>query len=303
MKQRSRATTGLLFGISAYLIWGSFPLIITAASFANPFEVVVWRVVFGFLFAALLVTLTRTWAQTVELVKSPKKLGWVAVASLFIFINWSVYVVAVATSNVLETSLGYFINPLITVLFAVVFLKEKLRKGQWVALGIGLAAVVILTFDYGRPPWIALALAISFGTYSLAKNRVGGKIKALQSFTIESGIVLPFALIQLWIVSMFTPIMIFSGVFEASVLISFGILTAIPLILFGAAASRVKLSTIGFIQYLTPILQFSVGYFILEEPMPPVRWIGFALVWLSLVVLTTDALRRRKPDLPIAVQG
>ncbi|MGA1532036.1 MAG: EamA family transporter RarD [Aquiluna sp.] len=303
MKKRSEGAKGLTFGVSAYLIWGSFPLIITAASFANPFEVVVWRVVFGFLFAALLVTLTRTWAQTVELVKSPKKLGWVAVASLFIFINWSVYVVAVATSNVLETSLGYFINPLITVLFAVVFLKEKLRKGQWVALGIGLAAVVILTFDYGRPPWIALALAISFGTYSLAKNRVGGKIRALQSFTIESGIVLPFALIQLWIVSMFTPIMIFSGVFEASVLISFGILTAIPLILFGAAASRVKLSTIGFIQYLTPILQFSVGYFILEEPMPPVRWIGFALVWLSLVVLTTDALRRRKPDLPIAVQG
>jgi len=303
VKKQSERATGLTFGVSAYLIWGSFPLIITAASFANPFEVVVWRVVFGFLFAALLVTLTRTWAQTVELVRSPKKLGWVAVASLFIFVNWSVYVVAVATSNVLETSLGYFINPLITVLFAVVFLKEKLRKGQWVALGIGLIAVVILTFDYGRPPWIALVLAISFATYSLAKNRVGGKIKALQSFTIESGIVLPFVLVQLWIVSMFTPIMIFSGVVEASILISFGILTAIPLILFGAAASRVKLSTIGFIQYLTPILQFSVGYFILEEPMPPVRWIGFALVWVSLVVLTTDALRRRKPDLPIAVQG
>lgn len=303
MKKQSEGATGLTFGVSAYLIWGSFPLIITAASFANPFEVVVWRVVFGFLFAALLVTLTRTWAQTVELVRSPKKLGWVAVASLFIFVNWSVYVVAVATSNVLETSLGYFINPLITVLFAVVFLKEKLRKGQWAALGIGLIAVVILTFDYGRPPWIALVLAISFATYSLAKNRVGGKIKALQSFTIESGIVLPFVLVQLWIVSMFTPIMIFSGVVEASILISFGILTAIPLILFGAAASRVKLSTIGFIQYLTPILQFSVGYFILEEPMPPVRWIGFALVWVSLVVLTTDALRRRKPDLPIAVQG
>ncbi len=303
MKKRSEGATGLTFGVSAYLIWGSFPLIITAASFANPFEVVVWRVVFGFLFAALLVTLTRSWAQTVELVKSPKKLGWVAVASLFIFVNWSVYVVAVATSNVLETSLGYFINPLITVLFAVVFLKEKLRRGQWVALGIGFVAVVILTFDYGRPPWIALVLAISFGTYSLAKNRVGGKIRALQSFTIESGIVLPFALIQLWIVSMFTPIMIFSGVVEATILISFGILTAIPLILFGAAASRVRLSTIGFIQYLTPILQFSVGYFILEEPMPPVRWIGFALVWLSLVVLTSDALRRRKPDLPITVQG
>lgn len=303
MKQRSEGATGLIFGVSAYLIWGSFPLIITAATFANPFEVVVWRVVFGFLFAALLVTITRSWRQIVELVRLPKKLGWVAVASLFIFINWSVYVVAVATSNVLETSLGYFINPLVTVLFAVVFLKEKLRRAQWAALGIGLIAVLILTFDYGRPPWIALILAISFGTYSLAKNRVGGKIRALQSFTLESGIVLPFALVQLWIVSTISPIMIFSGAFEASVLISFGILTAIPLILFGAAASRVKLSTMGFIQYLTPILQFSVGYFILEEPMPPVRWIGFGLVWLSLVVLTSDALRRRRPDLPIASQG
>jgi len=303
VKKRSDEATGLSFGISAYLIWGSFPLIITAASFANPFEVVVWRVVFGFLFAALLVSVTRTWRQIVDLIRSPKKLGWVAVASLFIFINWSVYVVAVATSNVLETSLGYFINPLITVLFAVVFLKEKLRPGQWVALGIGLVAVIILTFDYGRPPWIALVLAISFGTYSLAKNRVGGKIRALQSFTIESGLVLPFAFVQLWVVSMFSPIMIFSGPLEATILISFGILTAIPLILFGAAASRIKLSTIGFIQYLTPVLQFSVGYFILGEPMPPVRWIGFALVWISLVVLTSDALRRRKPDLPIATQG
>lgn len=152
MKKRSEGATGLTFGVSAYLIWGSFPLIITAASFANPFEVVVWRVVFGFLFAALLVTLTRSWAQTVELVKSPKKLGWVAVASLFIFVNWSVYVVAVATSNVLETSLGYFINPLITVLFAVVFLKEKLRRGQWVALGIGFVAVVILTLTTAGHP-------------------------------------------------------------------------------------------------------------------------------------------------------
>ena len=303
MKKRSDEAKGLSFGVSAYLIWGSFPLIITAASFANPFEVVVWRVVFGFLFAALLVSVTRTWRQIVDLIRSPKKLGWVAVASLFIFINWSVYVVAVATSNVLETSLGCFINPLITVLFAVVFLKEKLRPGQWVALGIGLVAVIILTFDYGRPPWIALVLAISFGTYSLAKNRVGGKIRALQSFTIESGLVLPFAFVQLWVVSMFSPIMIFSGPLETTILISFGILTAIPLILFGAAASRIKLSTIGFIQYLTPVLQFSVGYFILGEPMPPVRWIGFALVWISLVVLTSDALRRRKPDLPIATQG
>ena len=302
MKQRSESTTGLLLGVGAYLIWGSFPLIINAAEFANPFEVIVWRVVFGFLFAAVLVTLTKTWGQLRQLVRSPAKLKWVAIASFFIFVNWSVYVVAVSTENVLETSLGYFINPLITVLFAVAFLKERLRPMQWVALAIGAIAVLVLTFDYGRLPWIALVLALSFGTYSLAKNKVGGKIRALQSFTLESGMVLPFALIQLWIVSTVSPIMIFSGAWEASVLIGFGILTAIPLILFGAAASRVKLSTIGFIQYLTPILQFSVGYFILGEPMPPIRWIGFGLVWISLVVLTTDALRRKKPDLPVVEQ-
>lgn len=303
VKQRSESSTGLLLGVGAYLIWGSFPLIITAAQFANPFEVVVWRVVFGFLFAALLVTLAKGWKQIFELIRNPKRLRWVAVASFFIFVNWTVYVVAVATQNVLETSLGYFINPLVTVLFAVLLLKEKLRPMQWVALSIGFVAVLVLTFDYGRPPWIALVLALSFGTYSLAKNRVGGKIRAVQSFTIESGMVLPFALILLWVVSMFSPIMIFSGPWEATVLVGFGILTAIPLILFGAAASRVKLSTIGFIQYLTPILQFSVGYFILGEPMPPIRWVGFALVWLSLVVLTTDALRRKKPDLPVVEQA
>jgi chloramphenicol-sensitive protein RarD len=293
----------LLYGLSAYLIWGSFPLIIVAASFANPYEVVVWRIVFGFLFAAVLVSFVGGWREIWQLVRSPKKLTWVSVAALFIFINWTVYVVAVATGNVIETSLGYFINPLVTVLFAVLLLKEKLRKTQWVALGIGAIAVLVLTLDYGRLPWIALALALSFGTYSLAKNKVGKKIPALQSFTVESGLVLPFALVQLWIVAQFAPIMLFSGPIESTILIGFGILTAIPLILFGAAASRIPLSTIGFIQYLTPTIQFSVGFFIFGEPMPLVRWIGFGLVWISLAILTIDALKRKRPGLPIVEQS
>ncbi|CAB4541211.1 unannotated protein [freshwater metagenome] len=303
MKQRSESSIGLLYGLLAYFIWGTFPLIINATEFANPFEVVVWRVVFGFLFAALLVSIVGGWREISQLIRSIKAMRWVAVASLFIFINWSVYVVAVATENVIETSLGYFINPLVTVLFAVIFLKEKLRTMQWVALSIGLVAVLVLSFDYGRLPFIALILALSFAIYSLAKNKVGKKIPALQSFTIESGMVLPFALIQLWIVAQFSPIMILSGPIETSLLVAFGILTAIPLILFGAAASRIPLSTIGFIQYLTPTLQFSVGFFILGEPMPTVRWIGFGLVWISLAVLTVDALSRKKPDLPVVDNG
>ena len=293
----------MLYGLLAYFIWGSFPLIINATEFANPFEVVVWRVVFGFLFAAVLVSIVGGWREISQLIRSVKAMKWVAVASLFIFINWSVYVVAVATENVIETSLGYFINPLVTVLFAVIFLKEKLRAMQWTALGIGLLAVLVLSFDYGRLPFIALILAFSFAIYSLAKNKVGKKIPALQSFTIESGLVLPFALIQLWIVAQYSPIMILSGPIETSLLVAFGILTAIPLILFGAAASRIPLSTIGFIQYLTPTLQFSVGFFILGETMPAVRWIGFGLVWISLAVLTIDALRRKRPDLPVVDNG
>ncbi|MEY3326102.1 MAG: EamA family transporter RarD [Actinomycetota bacterium] len=293
----------MLYGLSAYLIWGSFPLIIAAASFADPFEVVVWRVVFGFVFAALLVSIVGGWKEILQIVKSAQRLKWVAVASLMIYINWVVYVVAVATGNVIESSLGYFINPLVTVLFAVLLLKEKLRPMQWVALSIGAVAVVVLTLDYGRLPFIAIALAVSFGIYSLAKNRVGKKIPALQSFTIESGLVVPVALVQLWLVSQSAQIMLFSGFVETSILVGFGILTAIPLILFGAAASRVPLSTIGFIQYLTPTIQFSIGFFVFGEPMPAVRWVGFALVWVSLAILTIDALKRKRPDLPIVEQS
>jgi chloramphenicol-sensitive protein RarD len=298
VQKRSRNSVGLGFGVGAYLIWGSFPLLIQLSKFASPFETVVWRVVFGFLFAALLVTLTKSWSQILSLVKNPKQLGWVAVAAIFIFINWQVYVVAVVTGNVIETSLGYFINPLVTVMFAVLLLKEKLRRIQWVALSVGFIAVLVLTLDYGRPPWIAIILALSFGTYSLAKNKVGKKVGALQSFTIESAMVLPIAIVQLIVVASLGPVMLLSGPMEASVLIGFGIMTAVPLILFGAAASRVPLSMIGFIQYLTPVLQFSAGYFILGEEMPAVRWIGFGLVWVSLVILTTDALRK-KPIVPV----
>ncbi|MFM1957680.1 MAG: EamA family transporter RarD [Actinomycetota bacterium] len=303
MKTRSSHSTGLLLGVSAYLIWGSFPLIISATKFANPFEVVVWRVVFGFLFAALVLTIIRGWGKIVELLRSPKQLRWLAVASIFIFINWETYVVAVATGNTIESSLGYFINPLITIVFAVVFLGERLRTPQWIALGIGFIAVAVLTFDYGRPPWIAFVLAISFAIYSLAKNKVGGKIQATQSFALESLLVIPIALGQLAFLASMEPITLLDSPGNAFVLIGFGIMTAVPLILFGAAASRIPLSTIGFIQYMTPVLQFLTAFFILREPMPAVRWIGFGLVWLSLIVLTFDAIRNKRKSLAVIDQG
>jgi len=303
VKTRSSHSTGLLLGVSAYLIWGSFPLIISATSFANPFEVVVWRVVFGFLFAAFVLTVIRGWGKIIELLKSPKQLRWLAVASIFIFINWETYVVAVATGNTIESSLGYFINPLITIVFAVVFLGERLRTPQWIALAIGFVAVAVLTVDYGRPPWIAFVLAISFAIYSLAKNKVGGKIQATQSFALESLLVMPIALGQLAFLASMEHITLLDSPGNAFVLIGFGIMTAVPLILFGAAASRIPLSTIGFIQYMTPVLQFLTAFFILREPMPAVRWIGFGLVWLSLIVLTFDAIRNKRRSLAVIDQG
>jgi chloramphenicol-sensitive protein RarD len=303
VKTRSSHSTGLLLGVSAYLIWGSFPLIISATKFANPFEVVVWRVVFGFLFAALVLTVIRGWGKIVELLRAPKKLRWLAVASIFIFINWETYVVGVATGNTIESSLGYFINPLITIVFAVVFLGERLRTPQWIALSIGFIAVAVLTFDYGRPPWFALVLAVSFAIYSLAKNKVGGKIQATQSFALESLLVMPIAIIQLLIVASTHHITLLDSPSNAFILIGFGIMTAVPLILFGAAASRIPLSTIGFIQYMTPILQFLTAFFILREPMPAVRWVGFGLVWLSLVVLSFDAIRNKRKSIAVIDQG
>lgn len=294
MAKLSRQSIGYLYAVSAYLLWGTFPLIVAAASFADPFEVVVWRLVFGFLFAVLLITAMRSYKELWEIIKNPKKLGWLGIAAFFIFINWTVYVVAIATGHVIESSLGYFINPLLTILVAVLFLKEKLRKLQWAALAIALLAVIVLTVDYGRPPWIAFVLAFSFATYSLAKNKIGGRVNAIHSFTIESGLLLPVAAVQFFIVASYTPIQFgTAGFWPSMVLVGFGIMTAIPLILFGAAASRIPLAMIGFIQYLTPSAVFILGITVFGEEMPPVRWIGFALVWTGLAVLTFDALKNR----------
>jgi chloramphenicol-sensitive protein RarD len=217
----------------------------------------------------------------------------VAASAILIFVNWSIYVIAVASHHVVEASLGYFINPLLTILLAVIFLKEKLGRAQWVAVGFGLIAVIVLSFDYGRLPWIALSLATSFGVYGLAKNKLGGKVKALTSFTIESGFVVPLAILQLILVDLIGGGLMFAsqGIGGSAGLVAYGLLTAIPLILFGTAAQYVPLRFIGFMQYISPILQFLVGIFYFQEPMPAARWFGFILVWCGLAVLIIDALR------------
>jgi chloramphenicol-sensitive protein RarD len=284
---------GFLFGLTAYIIWGGFPIIIGMLGFASAFEIISWRIVFGFLTGFLLLLITRQFRSVFEVFKNKSNLLWVAASAILIFINWSIYVIAVASHHVVEASLGYFINPLLTILLAVIFLKEKLGRAQWVAVGFGLIAVIVLSFDYGRLPWIALSLATSFGVYGLAKNKLGGKVKALTSFTIESGFVVPLAILQLILVDLIGGGLMFAsqGIGGSAGLVAYGLLTAIPLILFGTAAQYVPLRFIGFMQYISPILQFLVGIFYFQEPMPAARWFGFILVWCGLAVLIFDALR------------
>ena len=286
-------TKGIGYGLSAYLIWGSFPLVIAMLSFADPFEIVVWRVVFGFAFGLAVILVTRKFAEYLSVFKQPKQLLWISLAAVVIYINWQVYVFAVADNHVLEASLGYFINPLVTIALATIFLKEKLNVLQWVAVGLGGVAVLILTFNYGQPPVIALTLALSFGIYGLAKNRLGGKVSALSSFTVETTLLLPLGIVQLVVLAGMMQIQFgYAGLAPSLGLAAYGVLTAIPLLLFGAAAKRVPLSYIGFMQYLTPTLQFLLGLIVFQEPMPAARWLGFAMVWFALSILSFDALRQ-----------
>jgi chloramphenicol-sensitive protein RarD len=284
---------GFSFGLSAYLIWGSFPLVISLLSFASPFEVVAWRIIFGFAVAVALIAITRSFKDLLPVLRQPKLLGWLISSTFFIMINWQVFVIAVAGQQILESSLGYFINPLVTILLAVVFLKEKLRPLQWLAVGFGATAVILLSFDYGRVPWLALLLAASFAIYGLAKNKLGGKVSAINSFAIESGLLVPVAAIQLLLVSGTSLGLTFGtiGFWGSAGFMLFGLLTAVPLIFFGIAAKHLPLSYIGFLQYLTPVLQFSLALLVFHEPMPAARWLGFGLVWLGLAVLTTDMFK------------
>ena len=283
---------GLTLGLTAYLIWGSFPIVISMLGFATPWEIVVWRILFGLLAGVIFIVAGRSWRTFVSVFRNRSARPWLLLSSAVIMINWTVYVYGVASGHVVESSLGYFINPLVTIVLAVFLLKERLRPLQWVAVGLGAIAVVTLTVDYGRLPWIALTLAGSFGLYGLAKNKLAEQVSALHSYTFETVVLAPVAIAMLFWVAADGPIeFVSNGFVEAAGLGIYGFLTAIPLILFGVAAQNLPLSWIGFMQYLTPIIQFTLGIFYFQEHMPPARWIGFVLVWIGLSVLSVDMIR------------
>ncbi|SOD84496.1 EamA family transporter RarD [Streptomyces sp. Ag109_G2-15] len=286
---------GLLNGFAAYGMWGLVPLFWPLLKPAEALEILAHRMVWSLLFVAVALLVLRRWAWAGELLRQPRRLGLIALAAAFITVNWGVYIWAVNAGHVVETSLGYFINPLVTIAMGVLILKERLRPVQWAAVGVGVAAVVVLAVGYGRPPWISLCLAFSFATYGLVKKKVA--LGGIESLAAETAIqFLPALGYLLWLTAHGGSTFASEGAGHTALLASTGIVTALPLVCFGAAAIRVPLSTLGLLQYLAPVFQFLLGVLYFHEAMPAARWAGFGLVWLALVLLTSDALRAaRRP--------
>ena len=285
----SKNKLGLLFGVSAYSLWGAFPLYWPLLEPASPLEIVSHRAVWTLVFCFIVLAATKALKSTLVTLKRPTVAVKLFLSSLLISINWLVYIWATNNEHVVEASLGYYINPLIIIGFGVIFLKEKMRPLQWASVSIATFGVLVLTFDYGRLPWIALALAVSWGSYGLIKKQLG--LGALEGLAIETFISSFFYLAYLvYLGDQGT------GQFGQSwgltiLLISAGAVTAIPLLLFNGSTNRLPFTTIGLLQYITPTLQFSIGVWILNEDMPTARWVGFLIIWAALVTLAIDLIR------------
>ncbi|MEV1018320.1 EamA family transporter RarD [Micromonospora sp. NPDC049801] len=281
---------GYLYGIGAYLLWGFFPLYFKVLRPTGPLEILAHRIVWSVLFVALLLGALRNVGFLRALLRRRAALAGIVAAAALIAVNWGTYIYGVSSDRVVETALGYFINPLVVVLLGVTVLRERLRAAQWVALGIGGSAVAVLAVDYGRLPWLALTLAFSFAGYGLIKKRLG--LPAAEGLFVESAVLALPALNYLAWLSRHDGLTfghVSAG--HTALLVLAGAATAIPLLLFAGAANRLPLTGLGMIQYLAPILQLGCGVLIFHEPMPPARLAGFALVWLALLVFTADAIR------------
>ncbi len=298
---------GLVFGVWAYTLWGLLPLYWPYLEPAGAPEVLAHRVLWSAVFSAGMVWLLArrggaAWANLRVIVRDRRRFGLLAIAGALIGVNWLGYIWAVNNDHIVETALGYYINPLMTIAIAVLVLGERLRPPQWAAIGIAGVAVVVLTIGYGRLPWIALLLATTFAAYSLIKKTVG--VGAVEGLTVETAVLLPPA-------AFFVVVLTATGDAEfgsaggghALLMACAGIATLAPLLLFAGAARRVPLSTLGMLQYLAPTLQFLIGVGINDEPLPPERLAGFILVWLALVVMTVDGIRNQRRTLRITAEA
>jgi chloramphenicol-sensitive protein RarD len=281
---------GVALGAASYVLWGLFPVYWPLLDPAAPVEVLAHRVLWTLVLMAAVLSVLRGWAA----LRALSARGWamVAAAALLIAVNWGLFIYAVSVGHVVEVALGYYIGPLVSVLLGVFVLRERLRTVQWVAVGIATVAVLVIAVGDGRVPWLGLGLAVSFATYGLIKKTV--PLPATASLTAEGVVLAPLAvayLVALQVAGSGT--LTGHGAAHVALLMSAGPVTAVPLLLYGASARRIPLSTLGTLQYLAPTLQFLWGVLVVGEAMPAERWVGFGLVWLALVLFTVDLLRAR----------
>jgi chloramphenicol-sensitive protein RarD len=287
----SEARRGYGYGLSAYVLWGIFPLYFVALAPAAPMEILGWRIVLSLVLCVAILAAQRTIWRTMALLREKRTALLTAAAGVLVAINWGIFVVATQTGHVVDAALGYFINPLVTAFLGVVVLRESLRRLQWIALGLGTLAVVVLVVAYGQFPVIALGLAFSFGLYGLVKKLLG-QMGALDGLTLETLWVTPVAIGLLWWQAGHSGLTILTeGTGHLLLMLLAGAVTSVPLLLFAAATRRLPLSTVGLMQYINPVLQALVGIVVLSEPMPLERWWGFGIVVLALVVFAADATR------------
>jgi chloramphenicol-sensitive protein RarD len=280
---------GLLFGVSAYTLWGLFPIYWPLLKPANPLEIVSHRAVWTLVFCFIILALTKTLNSTLSLLKRPKIVAGLFLGSILISINWIIYIYAANNEHVVEASLGYYINPIVVIATGVIVLKEKMRPLQWLAVGIATLGVAVLTIDYGRLPWIALGLALSWGSYGLVKKQLG--LGALEGLSIETLLSSGFYLAYLiWLGNQGEGHFTYSLTLTL-LLIGGGAVTAIPLLLFNGSTNRLPLTLIGLLQYITPTIQFCIGVWYFHEDMPTARWVGFLIIWVALMSLAIDLVK------------
>jgi chloramphenicol-sensitive protein RarD len=280
---------GLLFGVSAYTLWGLFPIYWPLLKPANPLEIVSHRAVWTLVFCFIILALTKTLKSTLSILKRPKIVAGLFLGSILISINWIIYIYAANNEHVVEASLGYYINPIVVIATGVIVLKEKMRPLQWLAVGIATLGVAVLTIDYGRLPWIALGLALSWGSYGLVKKQLG--LGALEGLSIETLLSSGFYLAYLiWLGNQGEGHFTYSLTLTL-LLIGGGAVTAIPLLLFNGSTNRLPLTLIGLLQYITPTIQFCIGVWYYNEDMSTARWVGFLIIWVALMSLAIDLVK------------
>jgi chloramphenicol-sensitive protein RarD len=283
---------GVGLGLLAYGLWGLLPLYFPLMAPAGPVEVIGNRVVWSLVLCLAILAVTRSWRQFTAVLADRRALAVLGLASVLLAVNWLVFVIGVTTGHTVDAALGYFINPLVVIALAVGVLHERLRGTQWVALGLGLLAVVVISVGNGRVPWIGLTVAVTFAGYGLAKNRMGRTIAATPGLAAETLMLTPLALGYLvWAQVAGGGTFVGHGSWHTLALISLGVVTTVPLLAFNAAARRLPLSVVGMLQYITPIMHFCIGVLVQHEQMPAARWWGFALVWVAVVLLVVDASR------------